>query len=310
MGESDRYIDQKNYYKRNHFLSGWQGDALLTLIIINSIFFLLLLFLKVTYSFYDLTPLQYNAQIIQWFQMPASLEKLSERPWTILTQMFCHTGIMEMLSNMLWLWCFGYILQGISGNKKLIPIYIYGGLAGAVLFILVHYLIPTAKPFVSTSYLHSAGASTMAIAVATTTLAPKYRFFKNLNGGIPIWVLLIIYAALNIVVLIKTNLPLSLAYSGGAIAGYLFIFLYKKGKDGSIWMNNLYNWLINAFNPYKQKKPVKEDFFYKSDGRNPYKKTAHITQQRIDEILDKINDHGYHFLTDEEKNILKKASEE
>jgi len=35
-----------------------------------------------------------------------------------------------------------------------------------------------------------------------------------------------------------------------------------------------------------------------------------VTQQRIDEILDKINQKGYHFLTDEEKELLKRASEE
>ena len=32
-------------------------------------------------------------------------------------------------------------------------------------------------------------------------------------------------------------------------------------------------------------------------------------QQRVDEILDKINQRGYHFLTEEEKEILKKAAE-
>jgi hypothetical protein len=35
-----------------------------------------------------------------------------------------------------------------------------------------------------------------------------------------------------------------------------------------------------------------------------------VTQQRIDEILDKINQQGYRFLTDEEKDILKRAADE
>ena len=53
-----------------------------------------------------------------------------------------------------------------------------------------------------------------------------------------------------------------------------------------------------------------EKVFYKSDGRKPYHKTSNVTQQRVDEILDKINQKGYHFLTDEEKNILKRAAGE
>ena len=35
-----------------------------------------------------------------------------------------------------------------------------------------------------------------------------------------------------------------------------------------------------------------------------------VSQKRIDEILDKINQQGYRFLTDEEKEILKRASED
>ena len=50
--------------------------------------------------------------------------------------------------------------------------------------------------------------------------------------------------------------------------------------------------------------------FYNTGNRSPYSKQSIITQQRVDEILDKINNKGYQFLTDEEKQILKKAAEE
>ena len=44
--------------------------------------------------------------------------------------------------------------------------------------------------------------------------------------------------------------------------------------------------------------------------RKPFEKSTSFSQQKLDEILDKINEHGYHFLTDEEKEFLKKASKE
>ena len=49
--------------------------------------------------------------------------KLSERPWTILTYMFSDTGsaLMRLLSNMLWLWAFGYILQELSVTTRSSP---------------------------------------------------------------------------------------------------------------------------------------------------------------------------------------------
>ena len=69
---------------------------------------------------------------------------------------------------------------------------------------------------------------------------------------------------------------------------------------------------MNLFNPNKKsdRGNIREKVFYNSDNRKPYKKTSNVTQQRVDEILDKINQKGYHFLTDEEKNILKRAADE
>ena len=50
--------------------------------------------------------------------------------------------------------------------------------------------------------------------------------------------------------------------------------------------------------------------FYNTGTRNPYHKTSNVTEQRVDEILDKISQKGYNALTKEEKDILKRASED
>ncbi len=74
-------------------------------------------------------------------------------------------------------------------------------------------------------------------------------------------------------------------------------------------MNNFFDWVNNLFNPDKPKKKIKDELFYKA-GRKPYSKTSNLTEQRIDEILDKIHQKGYPSLTDEEKELLNKASKE
>lgn len=310
MGESDRYSDFKQ--PRRRLSLGQDGNALMGLLTLNIIFFLLLLTLKVVYFFFQQGEAVFFTQVVQYFEMPAQLTRLIERPWTILIYMFSHVSIMQILSNMLWLWAFGFILQELTGNKKLIPIYIYGGLAGGLVFILANYLIPPLRPSISGAVLLGGNAATMAVAVATTTLAPNYRFFRNLNGGIPIWVLTLIYILIDFAGIASLSAAFSLSHLGGGAAGYLFIYLLKKDKDGSVWMNNLYNWFMNLFNPNKKNNSIniKEKVFYNTEGRKPYKKTANITPQRVDEILDKINQKGYHLLTDEEKNILKRAAEE
>ena len=310
MGEAERYPQFNR--PRNRLTLGSDGNALVALFTINVIFFLLLITIQVVYFFFQAEQSAFNTQIVQYFEMPAQLTKLSERPWTVLTYMFSHTGVIHILSNMLWLWAFGFILQELTGNKKLIPIYIYGGFAGALVFVLANYLISPLHPFIGGSSLIGANAATMAIAVATTTLAPQYRFFRNLNGGIPIWVLTLIYIIIDFAGVASASAAYSLSHLGGALAGFIFVYALRKEYDGSIWMNNLYNWFMNLFNPDKpnDKAAVKTKVFYKAKGRKPYQKISNITQQRVDEILDKINQKGYHFLSDEEKNILKRAAEE
>ena len=310
MGELDRYSDFQK--PRRRLTLGDDGNALVALVTINIIFFILLLVIQVIYFIFQTDASAFYAQVVTYFEMPAQLITLSERPWTVLTYMFTHTNVIHILSNMIWLWSFGYILQALTGNRKLIPIYIYGGLVGAFVFIVASYSIPPLKPVIHSSWLIGGNAGVMAVAMATTALAPNYRFFQNLNGGIPIWVLTLVYVFIDFAGVASMGAAHSLSHIGGAAAGYLFVVLYRKGKDGSIWMLQFYDWMMNVFNPDKKNtaNTIREKVFYNSDGRKPFNKTSNVSQQRVDEILDKINQKGYHFLTDEEKGILKRAAEE
>jgi len=310
MGESDRYPEYKLPKKR--FTLGNDGNALVALFTLNVIFFLLLITIKVVYFFFQANEASFISQILPYFEMPAQLTKLSERPWTLLSYMFTHIGVMQVLSNMLWLWAFGYILQELTGNKKIIPIYIYGGLAGALAFSLANYLIPPLRPFIGSASLMGGNAATMAVALATTFLAPQHRFFRNLNGGIPIWVLTLVYVLIDIAGVASLSAAYSLSHLFGGLAGFIFIYLLRYNIDGSLWMNNFYDWFINLYNPNKPtpKNRIKETVFYNASGRKPFNKTSNITQQRVDEVLDKINQEGFQFLTAEEKDILKRAAED
>ncbi len=310
MGESDRYIDYR--IKRQRFTLGQPDNALMWLFIFNVVFFLILLTIKAAVAVNDNSDAVFYARVVNWFHLPADISKLGSRPWTFLTYMFSDVAIFRAISNILWLWAFGGILQNLTGNKKLIPVYLYGGLAGAVFFLAAANLIPAKELAINVAGLLGANPAVMAVAVAATVIAPGYRFFRHIRGGIPLWVLTIVYVAIDIAG-VATNPPAyAISHIGGGLAGWLFVILLHKRIDGSAWMNNGYSWFMNLFNPNKTKveNTVKEKVFYNTGNRAPYSKTSHITEQRIDEILDKINQKGYNYLTKEEKEILKRASEE
>lgn len=312
MGESDRYHEYKK--PKNRFGLGDDSNALVALFAINIIFFVLMMVIQVGFYYAQRNTADYNNEVVRWLAVPANFNSLLERPWAILTYVFSDTGseIIRLISNMIWLWAFGYLLQQTAGNDKIIPVYIYGGLLGALFFILAHYIFPplaTARP---SATILGANTGVLAVAMATTTLTPNHRFFTQIRNGIPIWVLMGIYILIDFAGIATHGAAYSLAHLGGALAGFIFIVFLRRGKDGSVWMNKFYSWMMNLFNPYKKpsKEKIRETNFYETAGRKPFNKTSHITQQRVDDILDKINQKGYSYLTEEEKQILKKASED
>ncbi len=313
MGEADRYHDYRHMSRRKRgLLLGQEDNALVWLVAINVVAFLIIMLIQVAYSFGGGSNSPFMLNAAPYFQLPSGFAALSEKPWTLLTYMFSEFSVLRLLSNMLWLWAFGYILQDITGNRKIIPIFIYGGIMGGLFFIGAHYLFPFLKAQRGLAPLVGSNAAVTAIAVSATVLAPGYRILRNIGNGIPIWVLTMVYLLIAFAGVASFSAAYSFATFGGALAGYLFVVMLRRNKDASLWMNQFYNWVINVFNPYKNKNTpaAKEKVFYNTGNRSPYTKTTNITQQRVDEILDKINQQGYHFLTDEEKSILKKAADE
>jgi len=312
MGESDRYMDYRQQRARRRFTLGQDGNAVVALFALNVIFFLVLLVIKVGYNYSQKANLVFFNEVMPWMQLPASPTKLSERPWTLLTYMFTDMSLWRIASNMLWLWAFGSIIQDNTGNRKLVPIYIYSGLAGGIFFMIANYVLPSLRPFVADAGLLGANAAVMGLAVAGTALIPRHKIFPMLRGGIPLWILTAVYVAIDVAGVVGSNPAYAISHLAGAAAGLGFVLLLRKGYDGSIWMNNFYDWSMNLFNPNKkvQQPTVKETVFYNAANRAPYTKQSIITQDRVDAILDKISQKGYAFLTDEEKKILKKASEE
>lgn len=293
-------------------LLGADNNALVLLFAINMLVFLLVNFIKIVYFITDTPQELFYRQILHWFTLPPTANLYWSRPWTLMSYMFTHHTIWHLISSMLWLWCFGYILQDLAGNKKLIPIYLYGGLAAGVVFLIGYNTLPSLQPLAETvAPLLGAGASVMAVAAATTALAPTYRLFPLIGGGIPLWVLTAVYMLIDIGSIGSAQWIVSVGHLLAAAIGYVYIQQLQRGKDWGAWMVTLVNWVNNWFNPAASasRQSHIQDDRYRGNHPPPYERIPKITQQKLDAILDKINQKGIDQLTDEEKEFLRKASE-
>jgi membrane associated rhomboid family serine protease len=301
-------IYEREYKTR--FSNTLQENSLVMLITINLVVFVLFQFVNVFYFFgypKEIAVAKFDQDIYSYLALPGRFSQFIRKPWTLLTHMFYHQGIWHIIGNMLWLWMFGYIFQDMTGNKKIIPVYIYGAFGGAIAFMLTYNFIPTLTATYATATGASAGI--MAIVLATTILAPDYRLFPMINNGIPLWVFTLIYFIIDLALIPVENTGGHIAHLAGGFTGFLFIYFMRCGWDWSVGINRFFEWVNNLFHPDHPKRKMKKELFYKT-GKKPFVKTPNITQQRVDELLDKINQKGYHALTDEEKELLKKASKE
>lgn len=301
---------REDRYKKRMIL-GQEGNSLMTILAVLAIVFCIFKFISIVYDLVLQSGASYRSDVFNWFALPANPENLLYRPWTLITYMFMHDGVFHLLGNLLWLWAFGFILQDLAGNKKIFPVFIYGGLAGGLIFLLSFNLIPALVPMVPVSTLEGASAGVMAIAIAATTLSPNYRIFPMIGGGIPLWVLTLIFVIIDFASIQGQNGGGHLAHLAGAGAGFLFIKLMDRGYDGSRPFEMFSTWAGQLFSPDKKswKKTAKKEFYYNTGGKEPFRKTPIITQKRVDDLLDKINQKGFHSLSEEEKEILKRAAQ-
>jgi len=288
-------MPQHRFMSNRKMLLGEDSNALVFLFAVNMLIFVLISFLKTVYFLTD-TPLElFERQIVDWFRMPSSFGAVMYKPWTFLIHFFSQYHFWQLVSSMLWLWSFGYIFQDLSGNKHIIPVYIYAGATGAIGFLTANALLPSlgngGQPIMG------AGASVVGIAVATTVLAPKYKLFPLVYGGIPIWVLTLIFLVLDF----STSMVIPsilISHIIAALVGFGYMKLLQNGTNTGDWMIRFYQWGNAMFEPAELREKKS------SSVNNPSK------ENELNAILDKMNMVGYDNLTENEKAFLKSASQE
>ncbi|HNR20738.1 MAG TPA: rhomboid family intramembrane serine protease [Bacteroidia bacterium] len=241
-----------------------------------------------------------------WFALPAAPFTFITRPWSLITYQFLHGGIFHILFNMLWLFFMGRLFAEYLGEKKLLAIYFWGGIAGAVFFMLAYNVFPFFSDALPFATVVGASASVLAISVACATLLPDYPVALF----VPTFVVKLKYIALfqiaiDLLSVSGSNAGGSIAHLGGALFGFIFIKQLQKGNDLSAWLVKLIDSISGLFNKPKVKVVHKRQTM--DEKFNASKKSK---QQEVDQILDKISKSGYSSLTSHEKEILFKASKE
>ena len=282
------------------------GDILTKLIFVNIALFLILRIVAIV-----ITLAGGNAEVmwLQWFELPSDLHLLLHRPWTLFTYMFAQYGVFHLLFNVLWLYWFGRFFLYGNTPKQLFALYVYGGLAGALFYIVAFSTLPYFAN--SHGLLIGSSASVLAIVVATAWSMPDFKVGLIFIGEVALkWIALII-VLLSLLNVAGENAGGNIAHIGGALAGLLYGYAIGNGHDITSWFNRLVDAVVTVWHHPKFSFCTKKTTPAFKQYHQHKSTTGGLTpdeSESMDIILDKIKKSGYTSLTASERQRLFNAS--
>jgi membrane associated rhomboid family serine protease len=219
--------------------------------------------------------------LLKWFSVRPETPEMSLQLWRVITYQFLHStyGISHIFFNMLVLFFFGPMLEGIWGSRKFLIFYLICGTAGGLLYSVLSLsgILHTNLPMVGAS------GSILGMLAAGAILFPNSIVLVMFIFPMRFWVLAVILAMVSILNLFSgDNKGGEVAHLAGMAAGAIYVL-------SDSW---------------------RERFKFKYSAGRWEKK---ISEQRnlqveLDRILEKVHKSGIHSLTFKEKRTLKQAT--
>lgn len=280
----------------------WESSILMKIIIVNVAVWVTLRVIAIIAMLFASPGLLGTA--LSLVEMPSRPVELLLHPWTLLTYMFAQFDLLHILFNMLWLYWFGVIFMQLTSPRRLLPVYIYGGLAGALLFFASYNLLPVFAGSAG-GVLIGSSASVLAIVTATAIIAPDYSVGLMFIGRVSLKWIAIVTIAIDLLSLSGDNIGGHIAHIGGALMGAAYALRLRRGVDLAAPFNRVADAIVNLL---RHRRPAPRVKTRRSAPKAD--KSAPPTMSEIDSILDKIKKSGYTSLTaDERAKLFRKSNE-
>lgn len=224
--------------------------------------------------------------------------------WQLVTYMFMHGGFTHLFFNMFALWMFGMELENEWGSKKFLLYYMVCGIGAGISNLFVGPLFGPAGPTVGAS------GAIYGVLLAFGLMYPDRPIFVYFLLPIRARYFVLLYIVLEVYAGVTGSSDgiAHFAHLGGAAVGFIFLLFDANRIPWQSWIGGWRTRIVrpvgygNSYNRQSQR-TVSDARYYdvNDDGES-------VSQERIDEILDKIGKNGYQNLTEEEKRILFDAS--
>jgi len=236
-----------------------------------------------------------SPEIVQALQFAPSTA--FTQPWTFVSYMFVHAGLLHLVANMLMLYVFGTAVESRMGSRNFILYYLFCGVGAAVFSLLL-------AGIVSVGAFVGASGAVLGVAVAFAYFWPDAELIVfPFPFPIKARTLVIGLVVLDIVAsrLWPNDGVAHLAHVGGALFGFIFFRA---------------QWWLSRRGPAEPARSVERVVMVQSGSAEPDHHTP-VTPMRprrraepdqvtaeMDRVLDKISERGISSLTPAERRFL------
>ena len=158
-----------------------------------------------------------------WFMPFVGVSASDFHWWTVLTYMFAHLDLLQLLFNMLWLYWFGDLFMTLGTERQMLFLYVAGGIVGALAYLLL------ATVGVAHGLLLGASASILAIVVGVAWRMPNFSVNLLLLGSVAIKWIALVLVLLSVISLSGENFGGNVAHLGGALTGAIYGIIMRHG---------------------------------------------------------------------------------
>ena len=234
-----------------------------------------------------------------FFALPTDLSRLAQQPWTLFTSLFAHFSLWHLIGNMLFLYFAGQTYERYFGGKRLLHLYLLGGLAGNLTEIVAPLLFPALQGGSFT--VVGASGAIMAIFMALAFSQPQLQV--QLFGIFPlrIYMLALFFFLKDLSSIGTADQIAHFAHIGGALFGIWSIQQFWHIRLSRPWLGINLRSNKSHLKVKKGGRPVSDE---------QYRANKQERQARLDAILDKISKRGYDALSKEEKDFLFQQSKD
>lgn len=304
MGSSNRDYMQDDYDTRQR---SWGDDVPTTkwlMIVTVAAFVLQLMITHETVISGDDGPVSVmrneSSYIEEWFALDAG-KVLHGQVWRLATYFFCNPvhNPYNLLFNMIGLWFLGSVLERMYGSRELLWFYLTSGVVCGVIFTAFGLKLNLPSP------LMGAGSCVMALFCLYATHFPRQEILFFWLIPMQIRVVLLIYIVMDVFSILsayKGHTPWQVVAYTSELWGIAFGYLYRR-----------MNWKLSEFADMFDFRRLQRSIRRANTARNlrvfQPEPTTNLDEQ-VDAILAKIHEHGSESLTERERAILQKASEQ